>query len=112
MNVGQLVPVPDTREPFKKMRLATVPDSTGCYVLTTFEGTVLYIGQARNLRKRLAQHMDCPEKTGLTPIGRAGWVYFLESPEIDLIERTWINAHAIAEGALPIMNKINAPVRV
>jgi len=112
MNVSELVPVPNRREPFKRAQLTSLPVSIGCYVLTTFEGTILYIGQARNLRNRISQHVDCPGKSGLTPLGRAGWVYFLETPEIDLIERTWINAHDIAEGALPLMNKLNAPVRV
>jgi len=109
MNVDKLVPLPVKFETFKRDRLRFVPDVPGCYALTTFGGTVLYIGLTNNLRKRINAHQDTPAKTGETKYGRAVIVFWMESADVNKVERTWMNIHLQHEGALPILNSIYSP---
>lgn len=112
MNVTALNPLPQDGASFQLNAHFQVPDKSGCYVLTTFDGHILYIGQSVNLRRRFEEHLDNPDKTCLTEEGRAIWFYWLLYPNINLnaLERGWINAHTIAQGQMPIMNSIAAPV--
>jgi hypothetical protein len=109
MNIGKLIPPPLFRESFHLSREKFVSDKSGCYVLTTFAGVVLYIGLAKNLRRRMHDHLSNPEKTNETPLGRAILFHWLESVDLNKVERTWLNTHLENEGALPILNKIYSP---
>ena len=62
MNVEALVPKPSAWEPFRRDRVGYVPMVSGCYVLTTQTGHILYVGLTSNLRGRMEQHLDTPEK--------------------------------------------------
>lgn len=112
MNISKLTPAPMFRESFSLNRKKFIPDKSGCYVLTTFAGVVLYIGLAKNLRQRMQNHLDSPEKTRTTPFGRAIFFYWIESTEVNKVERTWLNIHLGNEGTLPIFNKIYSPTSV
>ena len=109
MNVDALIPKPILRDSFRRNRERFVPNSCGCYVLTTFDGTILYVGLSVGIRKRMIQHLDNPQKTLPTPIGRATWFYWYETKETYKVERTWMNMHLLAEGALPILNGAYSP---
>jgi hypothetical protein len=109
MNINSLVPQPTHCEPFKRYRERFVPEKSGCYVLTTLAKTVLYVGLADNLRRRMNNHLDDPTKTGDTKFGRATFFYWIESADINKIERTWMNIHLQQEGELPVLNKIYSP---
>jgi excinuclease UvrABC nuclease subunit len=110
MNIDELIPQPTHREPFTRKECKFVPESPGCYVLTTFNGIVLYIGLATNLRRRMNDHLDNPAKTCETVLGRAIFFHWLETPETNKVERTWMNTHIQHEGVLPILNSIFSPV--
>ena len=43
-------------DPLKKDFLQTVPESSGIYLMQDAKGRVIYVGKARNLRKRLASY--------------------------------------------------------
>ena len=109
MNIDRLVPAPIQFETFKRNRLRFIPETSGCYVLATFGKTVLYIGLAKSLRKRFNDHLDSPAKTSETQYGRAVFFFWIESGELNKIERTWMNIHTDHEGALPILNSIYSP---
>jgi hypothetical protein len=109
MNIDALVPRPNHWESFKRNRERFVPETSGCYLLTTFSKAVLYVGLAVNLRKRLNEHLDDPRKTGETRLGRAVLFYWIESADINMIERTWMNIHIQHEGSLPLLNKVYSP---
>ncbi len=109
MKLKALVPLPTQRETFKRNRERFVPSAPGCYVLATFDGDVLYIGLSVNLRKRMNDHLDNPQKTGTSKNGRAVFFYWLKSSDINKIERTWLNIHIEHEGVLPILNSIFSP---
>lgn len=109
MNIGKLIPAPLSKESFHLSRKKFIPDKPGCYVLTTFAGAVLYIGLAKNLRQRMQQHLDTPEKTSETSLGRAILFHWIESDQLNKVERTWLNIHLEHEGTLPILNKIYSP---
>jgi len=109
MNIAELIPRPSEKEAFLRSRERFVPATSGCYVLTTLEGVVLYIGLAENLRRRMGQHLDNPEKTGLTKVGRAIFFHWYESGDTRKIERTWFNIHIQHEGALPELNRVYSP---
>jgi hypothetical protein len=109
MNINALVPRPSHCEPFNRAKERFVPEMSGCYVLTTFEGVVLYVGLTENLRTRMSQHLDSPQKTGLTKFGRAVLFHWIETPDTYKIERTWLNTHSYTEGSLPVLNGMNSP---
>lgn len=112
MNIGKLSPLPICREAFRLSREAYVPAKAGCYVLTTFSGVVLYIGLTKNLRKRMRNHLETPEKVNATPAGKAILFYWMEYTELNKLERTWLNIHIENEGCLPVLNKIFSPTSV
>ena len=109
MKIERLVPHPDHRELFKRNRLRFIPETPGCYVLATFANIVLYIGLAKNLRRRANDHLDTPAKTKETKFGRAIFFFWIESSDLNKIERTWMNIHTEQEGSLPILNNIYSP---
>lgn len=88
-----------------------VPDTAGCYVLTTFSKIVLYIGLTCNLRRRMNEHLDNPQKTCELELGRAVLFFWIESEELHLnkIERTWLNIYIQHEGRYPVLNKMYSP---
>lgn len=109
MNIIELVPQPSQCETFKRNRERYIPEKPGCYVLATFSKVVLYIGLTNNLRRRMNQHLDSSEKICETKNGRAVYFFWIESQELNKIERTWMNIHNQHEGALPDLNKMYSP---
>lgn len=109
MKLECLDPRPDRVERFARRNDKFVPDVAGCYALSTFDGTVLYVGLATNLRRRFAQHLDNPEKTRETRLGRAVEFHWIETDDINRIERTWLNIHVHHEGRYPVLNKVYSP---
>ena len=112
MNVKLLRLPPNKREVFRRDRQKFIPANSGCYLLTTFEGHILYVGLSRDLRRRFGQHLDAPEKTKVTPEGRAFYCYWLECENREQIERTWLQECVIEDGKRPILNKRDSPVGV
>jgi len=112
MNIDALVPAPLHCEAFKRNRQRFVPANSGCYVLSTFSKIVLYIGLTDNLRRRMNEHLDNPTKTGETKLGRAVFFHWIESPDTNKIERTWMNIHIQHEGSLPLLNSMYSPTSV
>ncbi len=112
MKIGELDPKPSAKVQFKLALFKSVPHEDGCYVLTTFDDQILYIGLASDLNNRFKQHLDNPEKTNPTPEGKAIWFYFtaFNPKNLPKLERTWINQFMSINGRLPILNKINSPV--
>lgn len=112
MKIGELIPKPTDKVLFKLASFKTVPQENGCYVLTTFEDDILYIGLATNLYSRFQQHLENPEKTNPTSEGKAIWFYFstFDPKNLPKLERTWLNQFMNKHGQLPILNKINSPI--
>ena len=113
MKVGQLVPHVSLRVQFSLRHHKFVPVEPGCYVLTTFEGDVLYVGLTDDLHRRFWEHRDTKEKCEPTAQGMAFWFYYLgcEIKHLERIERTWLNIHVEFHGERPILNKCDSPVR-
>jgi len=98
---------------FDYSELNKIPDKSGCYVLTTSCGFILYIGQSVNIAKRIEQHLDGGEKSKQTRWGVASWVYYEPCPEVNMnsLESNWINSYRLNnEGDFPYFNKILPPV--
>ena len=112
MKISCLSPLPDKSEPFLRRRERFIPDGPGCYVLTTFEGDVLYIGLSNNLRRRLNEHLSNKKKTQPTSEGRAVLFSWLETEELNKVERTWLNIHLQNEGKLPVLNRVYSPLSI
>lgn len=112
MKVEALRPLPTDCAPFRLDQARFVPAVGGCYALTTVENIILYVGLATNIRTRMGQHLENPIKTGLTSMGRARIFHWLHCDDIERVERTWMNLHMEAEGALPILNKAYSPVHI
>ena len=114
MNIGELNPQPNESESFRKDRLRFIPEASGCYALTTFEKNILYIGLAKNLKRRMKEHLGNDKKTSETVNGRAVVFYWMKAEEknINKLERTWLNTHIHNEGKLPMLNNIYSPISV
>lgn len=109
MKCSVLIPQPTQWEPFSRNKAKFVPGGPGCYVLATFEDHVLYVGLALSLQRRFNDHLDNPEKTKPTAEGRATKFYWVETPDINRVERTWLNIHVSNEGRYPLLNKVFSP---
>lgn len=111
MLVSSLTPKPENKIEFDFSHLKRSPNESGCYVITNYDGFILYIGQAKNIHNRLDNHLNDSEKRGPTPHGKAFWFYYLLCPEIELdaLERGWVNEYRLKHGELPYFNKINPP---
>ncbi|NUO18056.1 GIY-YIG nuclease family protein [bacterium] len=112
MNVSALNPQPVDRLRFKHFDLMLVPTDSGCYVLTNFEGLILYIGMATSLKGRFLSHLESTEKTSPTVYGLATWFWYLRYDKGNLpkLERTWLNEHLSLHGCLPVLNRVSSPI--
>ena len=111
MLVSLLVPEAERRVRFDYSSLRAMPDESGCYALAVFDGTILYIGQSKNIYARMEQHLDGGEKTQKTPWGVAFWLYYKCCPvsDLDNLENGWMNEHLLREGKKPFFNKVLPP---
>ncbi len=112
MKIKDLIPLPKDKVLFKLASFKSVPIVAGCYILTTFDDDILYIGLSDNLFNRFQQHLDNPGKTNPSKEGKAVWFYYTHYNPLNLykLERTWINQFVAIHGKLPILNKIHSPV--
>jgi hypothetical protein len=113
MLVTSMQPEVTERIEFLRSRQVEAPSEPGCYVLTAFDLTVLYVGLAsRSLRGRMGNHLEDDFKRK----GWAGkipyWFYYLELPadRVRPVERGWFNQSILADGSLPPLNKVHSPV--
>src|SRR5258706_403184 len=90
MNVDELLPTISSRIQFSLRYRKSAPNTPGCYVLTTFDGNVLYVGLTNNLYRRFSQHRDVKEKCEPTPQGIAFWFYYLSAAEKEIHRITWM----------------------
>lgn len=113
MKVNQLVPTVELRKQFNLKERKFVPKESGCYILATFDNEILYIGLTDNLNRRFAEHRNTKEKRHPTSQGKAFWFYYLTCKENETyrLERTWINIYTGFHGVLPVLNKVNSPIR-
>lgn len=112
MKVSDLIPLPTFKEGFRRAQSRFISKESGCYVLATFDDEILYVGLAKNLRRRFVQHLDTAEKIAATAKGRAVWFFWLECEELPKVERTWMNAYQLKHAKLPILNKVYSPTSV
>ncbi len=112
MKIKQLNPIPTEKVAFKLSSYKIIPKTSGCYILTTYDDSVLYIGLATNLNNRFKQHLDNPEKTNPTSEGKALWFYYVlfDSSNLPKLERTWLNQFQTIHGKFPILNKTSSPI--
>lgn len=112
MNASSLIPQPTDKMAFNIRNWLLIPKLSGCYVLTSGDDFILYIGLTKNLYNRFQQHINDPNKTMPTENGRAIWFHYLPAEEINLhkIERSWMNEYQRQHGVLPILNKIQSPI--
>jgi hypothetical protein len=110
MKVSELIPLPTEKEPFRRSAMRFATEEPGCYALTTFDQEILYVGLASNLRRRMSQHLDTPEKVGATDYGRAIWFYWHRCKDLNKVERSWMNAYVLQHGVLPVLNKVYSGV--
>ena len=112
MKAGELSPAVVERVQFTLRYQKRVPSESGCYVLTTFEGDVLYVGLSCDLNRRFGEHRGNVEKCEPTLFGKAFWFYFLKQPdkETERVERSWMNQYCSIHGERPVLNQVDSPV--
>ncbi|MGU9951319.1 MAG: GIY-YIG nuclease family protein [Gammaproteobacteria bacterium WSBS_2016_MAG_OTU1] len=111
MLILSLSPTPDGKYEFSYSAMSKVPEASGCYVITMYDGKILYIGQSTNICKRMEQHLDKGDKNN-TPWGKSFWLYYKLCPthELSNLENGWVNQYTIKEGKLPFFNKVHPPI--
>ena len=112
MKIEELNPTPAGKNRFNLASYKLVPKEAGCYVITSFDNEILYIGLAQNLNSRFVQHLDNSEKTMPTAEGKAIWFYYLNyhSNNLPELERSWLNQYSAKHGRRPILNKADSPI--
>lgn len=112
MNVSLLLPLPQDRVGFALYALSRIPDGSGCYCLTNASGDVLYVGQAISIKRRLIQHFESSKRNEKTAHGRISLAWWLVTAEASLsaLERGWIESVRLADGQLPPLNRVGAPI--
>ena len=113
MNIAKLDPQPVHKVPFQLREYHRLPKVCGCYVLTSADGDILYVGLTNSLFRRFQEHLESPQKTGVTSLGKVIWFHYLECEELQLeqLERTWLNEYQHKHGILPELNKHQSPIR-
>ena len=112
MKIEELIPQPKNKMQFKLASFKLVPKVAGCYLLTTFDHDILYIGLSENLYERFQQHLNNSEKTNPTIDGKAIWFYFTiyDPKNLPILERTWLNQFNNKHSRRPILNKADSPI--
>jgi predicted GIY-YIG superfamily endonuclease len=113
MKYSELIPKAETQSVFDILHIRQMPEMSGCYILTNFHGEIIYIGLAKNLRKRVLQHLENPEKNTITKSGKIYYIYYkvLDNElKINQLERGWLNEYELVHGGLPPLNKIHSPL--
>ncbi len=113
MKVNELNPKIIEKIEFQLNKVKFVPNKIGCYVITNFQHEIMYIGQTVNLKTRMQQHLENPEKTKLTLIGKAYYFYYKtieHENDLNRLERGWLNNHELREGQIPILNAVRGPI--
>lgn len=108
-----LVPAPTFIGAFDYHTAGRLPDRPGCYVLTNAGSDIIYLGQAVSIRNRVLQHLDAGRHRDITPYGRASLLSVLEIEDLIRLsahERGWLNQCLLCDGALPPLNKVEAPI--
>jgi len=111
MLVSLLKPEPTGKIAFSYDTLHTVPQDSGCYALTTHDGTILYIGQTIDICQRMEQHLDDGSKRTQTPWGVIFWLHYrlCDAGDLNNLENGWVNEHVLKEGQMPFFNKARPP---
>jgi excinuclease UvrABC nuclease subunit len=112
MKVDELIPLPSEKILFALSSFKLVPQDFGCYIMTTFNNHILYIGFSDNLNRRFKQHLENPEKTKPTEEGKVLWFYFktYNPKNLEQLERTWLNQFVTQHGRRPLLNKLDSPI--
>ena len=112
MLVSDLLPKADGKVKFNYSALDKSPAESGCYIITTFDGTILYIGQSDNIRRRMEEHLDEKEKTKETPWGVSFWLYYklYDKTKLNELEREWTNEYKLKMGKRPHFSKNDPPI--
>ncbi len=92
MKIDKLTPLPKDKVQLALTSFRFIPKMTGCYVLTTLDKEILYIGCSDNLFDRFLQLLDDPKRTDAPQRMKAIWFYFTTYNQSSLpnLERTWI----------------------
>ncbi len=112
MNISELSPLPNNKISFRLCEYSKIPKECGCYVLSSLEGEIFYIGLSNNIHRRFQEHLESSEKTSKTAFGKAIWFSYLLCDKLNLekLERTWLNEYQAKHGKLPIWNKVQSPI--
>jgi excinuclease ABC subunit C len=71
----------------------SLPDSPGVYQFIAADGTVLYVGKARSIRKRVASHLSGPDTELTRRVARIEFLVTATEAEALLAEQSFIKRH-------------------
>ena len=93
--------------PFQLAHVNRLGEGSGVYVLCTIYNDVLYIGQSKDVARRLRDHLNSRRMTAPTRIGRARTAVISWLPERDLleVEKRLLFVHKSSEGNWPELNR-------
>jgi hypothetical protein len=110
MNVASIPNKDLHRVQYSFARIRHLSQDCAVYLLTYYNGTILYIGSSKNLKRRVHQHL-MSYKFSQTPRDSViYWVYFIKVDScLFAQERGLMNYYILQDGCLPYYNKIYPP---
>lgn len=86
-----------------------VPETSGCYVLSSIHRDVLYIGMTNNFLRRMEEHLRDLRMNQRTSLGFVAWFNYhqLEYELCYQTEQALLFQHKFKEGRIPILNRID-----
>lgn len=113
MKIDKLRPIPLKKVDFQYLSLKMLPQKKGCYVLTSFDSQIIYLGLSINLKSRLLTHFESSKQEAITELGRIFFAYYIEfenDVELNQTERGWLHQYELEYGKLPPLNKVRSPL--
>lgn len=95
------------RVQFRLSEIARVPEASGCYVVTNITDDVIYVGETKDLHRRIQEHLSDPRMTGPTPLGLVSWFCFglWSCADISDVETRLLFDYKAIHGQWPPLNR-------
>ena len=107
MKILELCSSMQYRMQFRLSEVVRVPEASGCYVMTNIADDVIYVGESKNLNRRIQQHLCDRRMTGLTSLGLVNWFCFglWPSTDIAVVEEKLLFNYRARHGRWPPLNR-------
>ena len=81
-----------------RQKIKDAPTKPGCYLFKNKKGVVIYVGKAKNIKKRVITYFGKTKKEALSNLGEALELYFEDEPisRAEKIKRESVSVESLA----------------